>query len=760
MWGFFFDAFQPKCNVALGSATYRVHVRKKLHRSDGDEPDSEGPTLERITRMVEAGEFDRASASLADISEHAADRPEFHTVQGVCYARMRRFQDAIKAFETAVRSDSEYLAAWHYLAELRETMGDLEGALRDIDRILEIKTTSAHHLARRIVLLAELGRTEAAETAAEAAKRTSADPAIAVAHGLAVRRAGRPREALFAQQAVLHYAPNLVFAWTEKGAALFDLGRFQEALAAYERALANEPNNIPALNGAGLANIQLGMGVAALGRFDRVLELQPWHSEALFFRAIALKITGELEESVSAFRELLQRAPDNALAHNNLGDLYRRTGRLVDSVDAFRRALELQPENALIHSNLLYTLLSDPRCSALQLFEEHRTFGKRFGQPASRYHFWANNTDPERPLRIGISSSELKDVALSNWLLPAIESLDRADFQLVCYANQHGDDSKTQRFKDLATGWRDVIGMSDEEMAEAIRADGIDVLIDIEGHTAGHRLGCFALHPAPVQAHWLGYPSTTGLEAIDYIIMDPIAVRPGEEHLFVERVIRLPINRFSYDPPDVAPNVSPPPVVENGYVTFASFNALHKLTDEVLEAWRQILLAVPQSRLKLKTFFLDDPAIAAQLLQRFCAGVIAKDRVSIAGPESRFDFLTRYAEVDIALDPFPFAGGASTCDALWMGLPVVTLPGWQVVSRQSETCLAAIGRSEWVAVDKSDYVRKACELSASATVLADMRSTQRENMKRSSLCDKAQFGTALNTVLRTMWRTFATSSPP
>lgn len=294
--------------------------------------------------------------------------------------------------------------------------------------------------------------------------------------------------------------------------------------------------------------------------------------------------------------------------------------------------------------------------------------------------------------------------------------------------------------------------MSDADLAAQIRADGIDILVDLSGHTAGNRLTVFGRKPAPVQAAWLGYFNTTGVGAIDYVLMDAATVPEGGERWFTEEVVRLPEGRFCYAPPDYAPPVAPLPARARGHVTFGSFNNMAKVTPAVIELWAAVLQAVPGARLILKWKSLADAAECDRLRQAFAAHAIAPERLELRGPTPHREMLTEYGDVDIALDPFPFCGGLTSCEALWMGVPIVTLPGSRPVSRQTLGFLNQLDASELAAPSAARYVAIAAELAGDLDRLATLRADLRARMAGSSLCDGARFTRGLEAAYRTMWR--------
>jgi predicted O-linked N-acetylglucosamine transferase (SPINDLY family) len=333
--------------------------------------------------------------------------------------------------------------------------------------------------------------------------------------------------------------------------------------------------------------------------------------------------------------------------------------------------------------------------------------------------------------------------------------------QYICYSErpQQREDRLTERLRAHACAWRTTIGVPDRQLAELIRADGIDILTDLAGHTAGNRLDCFRFRPAPVQVHWAGYCHSIPL--MDYSIWDPIQVPVSQERWFVERIVRLPDVRWCYAAPDYAPAVSDPPVLQRGYVTFGSFNNLAKVNSAVIDLWLRVLEAVPRSRLLLSWPTLADPNERARLASAFSARGLDLCRLELRrGSREHAGVLGEYSEVDIALDAFPFSGCLTTCEALWMGLPVVTWPHSRPVSRQSQALLTAIGRTEWVARDAGNYVQIAASLAADSDRLVALRREQRARMAASPLCDGPRFAHNLEEIYRTVWRTFAAGEAP
>jgi protein O-GlcNAc transferase len=353
-------------------------------------------------------------------------------------------------------------------------------------------------------------------------------------------------------------------------------------------------------------------------------------------------------------------------------------------------------------------------------------------------------------LRVGYVSADIYRHPVG-WLgAGPISSHDRAAFHITVYANQTAADDLTSQVKSSVDAWTPILGLDDGAVADKIVADKIDVLVDLSGHTAGNRLGVFARSPAGVQLAWLGYFATTGLPTIDYILLDDHHIAPGAEQLFVEKVIRLPGCRFCYGAPDYAGDPAPPPSLENGVTTFGSFNNAGKINNGVLALWAQVLAAVPGSNLLLKWRSYADPILQGRTRFEFSTRGIDPQRIKFEGATSHRDMLSKYSQVDIALDPFPFCGGATSCEALWMGVPVVTLPGTRPASRQTHSIVQTIGRPEFSTPTPSAYVEAAASLALDRDRLAANRRSLRSEMLSSSLCDAKAFAVRLEAIFRNL----------
>jgi predicted O-linked N-acetylglucosamine transferase (SPINDLY family) len=460
-----------------------------------------------------------------------------------------------------------------------------------------------------------------------------------------------------------------------------------------------------------------------------------------------------VDEAVSCYQRAVQAKPDFPEAHTNLGNVSGEAGELDAAAACYRRALELKPDYAQAHSNLLLTGQYRAGVTLAELAAAHAAYDRQHAAPlrtARTPH--TNDRDPLRRLRLGFVSPDFGRHPVGYFLIRTLENLDPDQCETVCYCDRRMKDGLALRLQAAAMVWRDVQGLSDKGLAETIRADRIDILFDLAGHTALNRLLAFARKPAPVQITWLGYVGTTGLAAMDDLIADRFHVPPRAEVHFREKVLRMPDGYVCFEPPDEAPAVGPLPALERGQVTFGSFNNVAKLNSEVIALWAEIVRGVPGSRLVLVS-----PAFAGQTARRrvgeaFVAAGGAPEQLELRGRLPRPELLAAYNAIDVALDPFPYSGGVTTCEALWMGVPVVTCPVETFASRHSLSHLSNVGLTETIATTRQEYAELAVSLAGDLPRLARLRAGLRPRMAASPLCDGQRFAANLMQVLRDVWR--------
>jgi predicted O-linked N-acetylglucosamine transferase (SPINDLY family) len=451
--------------------------------------------------------------------------------------------------------------------------------------------------------------------------------------------------------------------------------------------------------------------------------------------------------------------PDYAEAHSNLGIALQDEGKLDEAVAGCRRALELKPGDAKTLSNLLLALQYHAGVTLSKLAAAHAGYDRLHAAPlrtARRRH--DNVRDPHRRLRVGFVSPDFGRHPVGYFLIRGLENLDRDQWETVCYCDRIIEDDLTARFQAAAMSWRDVSCLSDKELTEQILADRIDILFDLAGHTAKNRLPVFACKPSPIQVTWAGYAGTTGLEAMDYILADRYEIPVEAEDHYCERVLRMPNGYVCYDPPGDASPVSPLPALKEGYVTFGSFNNPVKINRLVVEVWAKILHRLPHSRLVLKFKGMSDSSIAEGLAEEFASHGIDPRRIECLGWSAHATLLAEYHRIDLALDPSPYNGGLTTCEALWMGVPVITCPGETFASRHSLAHLSNVGLTETIAGNPEAYVDLAVGLANDLPRLAAMRAGLRQRVAESPLCDGKRFAADWMHLFRGVWRDWCSGS--
>jgi predicted O-linked N-acetylglucosamine transferase (SPINDLY family) len=524
-------------------------------------------------------------------------------------------------------------------------------------------------------------------------------------------------------------------------------------VAHYQRAIALRPDFAQAYCNYGSALQELDRVAEAAACYQQAIAIDPHYAQAYNNLGMVCRSQDELGQAVSCYRRAIALDPQLAESYNNLGTLLKDLGQVDEALASYRRTLELRPDWAVTHSNLLFTRHYCPGVTRQELAAAHAEFEQRHAAPfRSRWPLHANSREAERPLRVGFVSFDLARHPVGLFLVRVLESLDRSQCQAVCYSTRRGGDDITARFQAAAAVWRDAYRLSDDQLAEQIRADQIDILFDLAGHTAKNRLLVFARKPAPIQISWAGYVDTTGLAAMDYLLADRYEIPPEAEGDYRERVLRMPHGYVTFDPPSEAPPVGPLPAFNSGHVTFGSFNNLAKVSAPTVAAWVDILRRTPGARLLLRSPGLEDPETRRRITEQFAAGGVAPDRIELHGHAPRAELLAEYNRMDIALDPFPYSGGLTTCEALWMGVPVVTWPGETFASRHSLSHLSNVGLTETIAGGLDEYVQIACRLACDLEHLSALRSQLRSQVAASPLCDGPRFATDLLALLRGVWR--------
>src|SRR5579871_1378177 len=537
------------------------------------------------------------------------------------------------------------------------------------------------------------------------------------------------------------------------GNVLFVQGNIDQAGDSYREAIRLNPDYAEAhLNRANVLRPQ-GKLDDAVAAYRAAIKLVPGYAKAHTNLGVTLQEQGRLTEAVAAGRHAIALQPDLAEAHSNLAVAMWHQGKLAEAAAGLRRAIALQPDQARAFSFLLFCLQYDDTLTD-DLFAEHRAFGARFGHPLPPHAAYANDRDPNRRLRIGYVSPDFRWHSVAFFVEPLFQEHDREVVEVFCYADARLPDGATAHLRGLVEHWVDSAWLPHDALAERIRNDGIDILVDLTGHTANNRMPVFARKPAPIQVTWLGYPNTTGLAAMDYRLVDAVTDPPGEaDAAATETLLRLDGGFLCYGGVGGGPEPTEPPCLSTGAVTFGSFNNPAKLSGATYDAWATLLARLPQARLLLKGSPFGDPDTRAMYLARFAERGVSADRLELMprlpAPDVHFSI---YNQVDIALDPFPYNGTTTTCEALWMGVPVVTLRGNRHAGRVGASLLTQIGLTEFIAHSIEDYVATAVALAQDPARLAALRRALRPRMQASPLCDARAFARKMEAAFRMMWR--------
>jgi protein O-GlcNAc transferase len=667
-----------------------------------------------------------------------------------------RLPQAEALYRQILLTEPNHSEALCLLGMLAHQAGRSEIAVELINKSLSCRPDYVEAHNNLGVIFNEQGKTDRAEASYRRALTLQPDHVDALYNlGIVLQAQGKLDEAAASYRRALILQPDFAEAHNNLGVTLATRGRVDEAVASYRRALQVQPEYAEAHNNLGIALAELGKLEEAADSFRRALAIKPQYAEAHYNLGNALRDQWKLSEADANYRQALTLQPDYAEAHYNLGIILQVRGELEEAVASYRQALSLQPDYADAHSNLLLCMNYLPNITQKKIYEQSLQWNAQHAKAFLQHNFsYPTRQESDRRLKIGYVSSDFRDHSVAYFIEPVLLSHHREKVEVYCYANVRKPDDTTRRLQSEADHWCSIIEKPDIEVAELIRRDNIDILVDLGGHTGEKRLMVFAGRPAPIQVTWLGYPNTTGMAAIDYRFTDAIADPAGEaDELHSEELVRLEHGFLCYQPDASTPDGGPPPCLARGYVTFGSFNNLAKVNSEVIKVWAEILRQLPRSRLLLKSKPLADAECRKRYLDMFAAGGIAADRLDLHGwLPTRKDHLKLYDEIDVGLDPFPYNGTTTTCETLWMGVPVVTMLGDRHAGRVGASIMHHAGLEELIACSTDEYIALTVSLAHDRHRLRALRSGLRRKIQASQLMDKELFVTTLEQAYRRMWR--------
>ena len=668
--------------------------------------------------LKDKGQLDEAITAYQEAITLSPNVPEVHYNLGLALKDKGQLDEAVIAYRQAIALNPDYAEAHSDLGSALKDEGDIDEAIAAYRRAIRL------------------------------------NPNLPEAHnnlGIALKDKGQLDEAIAAYRQSIALNPCFAVAQSNLGVALKEKGQLEEAVAACRQAIILNPSNPEAHSNLGICFASRGQLDEAIAAFRHAIILNPNFPDAHYNLGVALKDKRQPDQAIAAYRRAIVLKPRYAEAHSNLGSSLKDMGQINEAVAAFRQAVHFNPNFPAIHSSLVFALYYHPSSDTQTITEEHRRWNRQHADAVGKFiQPHPNDRDPDRRLRIGYASSDFRDHVVGQNLLPLFHHHDRRSFEITCYAQVLRPDAITSRLQKNADRWRDIVGLSDEQIAKQICEDRIDVLVDLALHTKDNRLLVFARKPAPVQATFMGYPGSTGLTAIDYRLSDPYLDPPGmDESVYSEQTIRLPDTFWCYDPLVSEVAVNSLPAISNGHITFGCLNNFCKVNEQVLQLWIQVLKAVDRSRLMI---LCPEGSHRQPLLNRLQREGIDLDRIELVANRPRLEYLELYHRIDVGLDTFPYNGHTTSLDSLWMGVPVVTLVGKTVVGRAGLSQLSNLGLTELITHTPEKYVEIAAGLAKDLSRLIDLRRTLRSRMEQSPLMDAPRFVRNIEAAYRLMWR--------
>lgn len=748
--------------------------------------------LRSAYHYYQTGDLNQASSVYKKIlRENPTNIDALHMLETIC-CRLGDFDSAIKYIKKEIELTPSNADAYYKLGTVFQAKGLFSEAIGYFRRAITLKPGSPDAYYNLGLALQNTGQVD--EAILNYQKAVQSEPRMLEAYnnlGILLSGRGRLEEAIAYFQKALRINPNCADIYNNLGLSLTAIGKIDDALVNYQKAIMLNPAFADAYNNLGLIFLEKGKIDEAISCYQKALHLNPGFAEtcinlgeafsrknesekAIMYYKLAIQKKPDIamayynigtilqrhdkfEEAISYFQKAIEISPDYADAYNNLGVVLTDRGQLNEAETYFKRSLQIKPDKSIPYSNLLLNMNYNSHYGPQDIFSEHLQFAKQFAEPlCSAISPHTNERSPSRLLKIGYVSPDFRRHSVAYFIEPVLTEHNPEHIEVFCYSNSLIIDEVTRRIQARTAQWRTIVGMSDEDVAELVRKDNIDILIDLAGHTAGNRILLFAHRPAPIQVSWIGYPATTGLSVIDYKIVDGYT-DPSEktEQFYTEKLMRLPESFICYMPDKDSPAVGPLPALPTGHITFGSFNNIAKITPEIISLWAGILNKIPESCLILKGKGFSDETTCHYAINMFAKRGIDARRIKVQPwTQALKQHLELYNQVDIGLDTFPYNGVTTTCEALWMGVPVITLAGETHASRVGVSLLSNVGLPELIAETQDEYIGIAMNLASDIERLQLLRKSLRDRMARSPLTDAKQFTAHLEKCYRKMWETW------
>ena len=710
--------------------------------------------IDTALQFHQSGQLEEAMVIYEKILKNYPKHQDSLHLLGVVYHQHGRNDIAVDLINRAIKIDPEQPVFYNNLGSTLNDLRHIDEAIICYQKAISLKPDYAEAFCNLANAFRNEGKVHEAINCYQKAIQSSPDfvePYYFM--GNLFLNQGMLDQAVTCYKKTVWLSPGMTEAYCNMGNAFQAQSRFDEAIACYEKATRLSPDLAEGYSNMGSALKELSRLDEAMACYEKAVKLKPDYAEAFNNMGNLFESTGKLDEAASSYRKATDLKPDFAEACSNMGNVLKAQGDIAGAITCYKKAVELNPDYDEAHSNLIFTMHYDPSIDPDAIFSESLAWWRRHGEPDAN-RFGHNSRALSKRLRIGYVSPDFRQHSVSNFLLPLLMAHDRNEMEIFCYAEVKRPDDMTVRIRGLADHWCSTVGLVDDAVAQQIYEDRIDILIDLAGHTANSRLLVFDRRPAPVQVTWLGYPNTTGMPVMDYRLTDEIADPEGngDKH-YSETLVRLKEGFLCYLPPDGAPDVASLPALESGRITFGSFNNLPKVNEKVIEVWSQILWQVPESSLLLKSKSLADESTKRRYMDLFIKNGASFDQIKmLPATSSIWEHLDLYNRVDIGLDPFPYNGTTTTCEALWMGVPVVTLRGNRHSARVGASILTRVGLEELITVNEEEYVNRAVRLAGVLDRLKELRAGMRQRMIASPLCASKAFARAVEDVYREIWK--------
>ncbi|HXA48171.1 MAG TPA: tetratricopeptide repeat protein, partial [Burkholderiaceae bacterium] len=728
---------ENKRHVRTASA---AQVRKPIYKSSIARWEHYAKHLTPLIAVLNVPLAPQGSPSPTSVSHRQAR--EYH-ITG-------RLQEAQAAYRQIVQTAPYDGQALHQLGLIAHAMGDDSAAIELLQQAIEIIPADSNLQNDLGGLFNIQGKLEPAVAHFRGAIALA--PLNAQAHynlGCTLQAQGKLAEAETCYREALKIKPNSVDILCNLGSSLQEQGKADEAISCYRQALASNPGDINSLNNLGVSLQTNGKLEEAKACFEQTIAVRPDDIRAYINLGMVYYDHGNFSQALSCYQQALRIDPHYSEALFSIGVALQALCKPQEALAYYRQAAAIKDTNQKTQDNLLMTLQFIPGVTLEELYAAHARFGQQFEKTLKpHWPLHSNNRDPDRRLKIGYVSGDFRMHAVSYFIEPVFASHDKSQFEVFCYSNSLSRDAFTERLIAEADHWQPCLSMSDDQLAERIQDDQIDILIDLAGHTAHNRLLTFARKPAPIQITYLGYPGSSGLAAMDYRLTDHYA-EPGNDRYYTEKLLRLPDSMWCYRPAADMPDITPLPAQKNGYLTFGSFNNINKVGEDCIQLWAALLRSLPSSRLLMVT--VPEGEVRDRLTRQFEALGIHAKRLSFCGKLPSHEFRKMLQQVDITLDPFPINGATTTCESLWLGMPVLTLVGERFLSRAGLSVLSAAQLPDFAVATPAEYINTATLLANNLALLADIRLGLRDHLKTSPLLNHKGFTQNLESIYRKIW---------